>query len=116
MHQEFNETVTISQYLKPIFTAIITKFFDCLMICSSTYTSIITKSIPPIERNYLVRLAKAIPKLYSPKAASTLSPIGRPFCVLIALGMEDPARTTLASNAASTPYVARFCRRYPPSA
>ena len=52
-----------------------------------------------------------MPKLYSPKAASTLNPIGRPFCVLIALGMDDPARTTLASNAASTPYVARFWRR-----
>jgi len=80
------------------------------VIKSTTHTHPIT-NIPPYLQLHLVRLANAIPKLYSPNAASTLRPTGRPFCVLIALGMDDPARTTLASKAASTPYEARFCRR-----
>jgi len=45
----------------------------------------------------------AVPKLNKPSAARTLRPIGSGFCVLIARGMLEPARTTLARSASSTP-------------
>ena len=44
-----------------------------------------------------------VPNLYKPKAATTLNPIGRGFCVLIALGTLLAANTRLANKAISKP-------------
>ena len=56
---------------------------------------------PP--RPHLARFCHAVPNVNSPYAASTLSPIGSGLPVLIARGIELPARTSDASSASSTP-------------
>lgn len=112
MHQEPKmKTVTISQISYKHYHKISSHCSLIYLVIKSTTHTPPHQQHPPQTSNHLVRFANAIPKLYNPNAASTLSPTGRPFCVLMALGMDDPARTTLASKAASTPYEARFCRR-----
>lgn len=57
-----------------------------------------------------------VPNLQSPNVANKLNPTGSGFPERIARGTLDPASTILASNANSTPYGCRRCRRYPPKA
>lgn len=45
----------------------------------------------------------SIPNLYSPNAATTLSPMGSGFIVFSALGNDDPARSSEAASASSRP-------------
>lgn len=56
-------------------------------------------------------LAKALPYVYKPYSANKLSPVGNGFWLLIALGMEEPARTMEARRASSTPYDCRCWMR-----
>ena len=60
------------------------------------------------------RFINAFPKVQSPKVASALKPIGSGFPLLIARGMELPARMIEASSASSVPYVERLEMRRPP--
>jgi hypothetical protein len=52
---------------------------------------------------YLTLFWKANPKLINPKTAIKLKSEGNGFPLLIALGMDDPAKTTEARRASSTP-------------
>jgi len=63
---------------------------------------------------YRTRSFQAMPKVYRPYVANTLKPIGSGLPDLIALGMDEPARTMEASSASSTPYGALFLMRSPP--
>jgi len=47
---------------------------------------------------------QALPYVYKPYSARILKPVGNGFWLLIALGIEDPARTIEARRASSTPY------------
>lgn len=46
----------------------------------------------------------AVPYVNSPYRARRLNPIGSPFWVLIARGMDEPASTREARRASSIPY------------
>jgi hypothetical protein len=60
------------------------------------------------------RFKNAFPNIHRPKVASKLKPIGRGFPLLIARGIELPAKMTDASRASSVPYVEPFWMRRPP--
>jgi len=60
-------------------------------------------TIPQTSILYRTRAFQAVPKVYKPYVANTLKPIGNGLPDLIALGMDEPARTMEARSASSTP-------------
>ena len=87
-----NERRVLSQYQSnpPLFTAQLRN--SQLLIAFQN---------PP--HSHLARFCHAVPNINNPYAASTLSPIGSGLPVLMARGIELPARTSDASSASSTP-------------
>ena len=77
--------------------------FFCVLYTSCLYSSPMLLSCSLLVLNTHYFAINALPYTNSPVAASTLSPAGSGLPVLIALGIELPARRIDARSASSTP-------------